>query len=376
MNKKLFAILSVLVVGSLLLAACATKTEAPTEEVVEEVTEEVVVEEETEEVTEEVVEEVDEPEEEDCSSDTMLCIGLVTDVGEIDDKSFNQSAWEGVQQSAEALGATINYVETADAKDYMSNIELFTNEDYDVIVTVGYALGEATIEAAQTYPDIDFIGVDQTGDETVPNFTGLLFEEDKSGFLAGVLAGMLTQTDTVAAVLGTDIIPAVVLFKEGYEAGAVWANPDVNVISTYHPGGLDVAFTDPEWGATTAAQAIENGADVIFGAGGKTGNGALIEVAGHEGLYCIGVDDDQWNTVPEAHSCLITSAMKLIKESVVALIGMSVDGTFPGGTYYGSVGLASFHDFEAVVTQDILDKIEEARLGLEDGSIVVEIPTE
>jgi len=346
MNKKLFAILSVLVIGSLLLAACAAKTEAPTEE------------------------------EEDCSSDTMLCIGLVTDVGEIDDKSFNQSAWEAVQQAEAEYSATINYVQTADAKDYMSNIELFANEDYDIIVTVGYALGEATLEAAQTYLEIDFIGIDQAGDDTVPNFTGVLFEEDKSGFLAGVLAGMLTETNTVAAVLGTDIIPAVVLFKEGYEAGAVWANPDVNVISTYHPGGLDVAFTDPEWGATTAAQAIENGADVVFGAGGKTGGGALIEAANHEGLFCIGVDSDQWLTVPEAHPCLVSSAMKLITPAVFELIGMSVDGTFPGGTHFGAVGLAPFHDLEALVTQDILDKIEEARQGLEDGSIVVEIPSE
>jgi len=167
-----------------------------------------------------------------------------------------------------------------------------------------------------------------------------------------------------------------VLFKEGYEAGAAWANPDVNVISTYHPGGLDVAFTDPEWGATTAAQAIENGADVIFGAGGKTGNGALIETAGHDGLYCVGVDSDQWLTVPEAHPCLVSSAMKLITPAVLDLISMSLDGEFPGGTYYGEVGLAPFHDFEDEIGQDILDKLDEAKQGLEDGSIEVELPEE
>src|SRR5690606_32674512 len=139
-------------------------------------------------------------------------------------------------------------------------------------------------------------------------------------FMAGALAGMLTKSNTIAAVLGTDLVPAVVAFNEGFIAGAKYVNEDVNIISTYHPGGLDVAFTDPEWGATTAAQAISQGADVIFGAGGKTGNGALIETAGHEGVYCIGVDTDQWETVPEAHPCLVSSAMKLISPAVADLI--------------------------------------------------------
>jgi basic membrane protein A len=370
MSKKLLAALTVLVIASMFFAACTPKTEepttAPTEEVVEEPTEV------AEEPTEEVVEEPTEEAGTDCASEDVFCVGLVTDVGEIDDKSFNQSAWEGVQQAEAELGAVVNYVETADAKDYMANIQLFTDQNYDVIVTVGFALGAATLEAAAMYPDIAFVGVDQFQAEDVANVAGLVFEEAKSGFLAGVLAGMLTESNTIAAVLGTDLIPAVIAFKEGYEAGAKWVNADVNILSTYHPGGLDVAFTDPEWGATTAAQAIENGADVVFGAGGKTGNGALIETAGVEGAYCIGVDSDQWGTVPEAHSCLVSSAMKLITPAVFELIGMAKDGSFPGGNFFGGVGLAPFHDFEDMIGQDILDKIEEARVGLDDGSIVVE----
>ena len=145
--------------------------------------------------------------------------------------------------------------------------------------------------------------------------------------------------------------------------------PDINLISTYHPGGLDVAFTDPEWGATTAKQAIDNGADVVFGAGGKTGNGALIEVASHEGLFCIGVDSDQWLTVPEAHPCLITSAMKLITPGVFDLIKFGHEGAFPGGLYFGEVGLAPFHDFDSQVPQEVKDKLDEIDAGLKDGSI-------
>lgn len=307
--------------------------------------------------------------EDNCASDEVLCVGLVTDVGEIDDKSFNQSAWEGVQQSADDLGAFVKYVETKDAKDYAANIGLFAEKDYDVIVTVGFALGQATVEEAANFPNINFIGVDQWQGEAVANVTGLLFPEDKVGFLAGALAAQLSETGTIAAVLGTDLVPPVVAFKEGYEAGALYINPDINLISTYHPGGMDVAFVDPEWGATTAKQAVDQGADVVFGAGGKTGNGALIEVASHEGVYCIGVDSDQWETVPEAHACLVSSAMKLITPGVFELISASADGAFPGGNFFGSVGLASFHDFDDSISQDIKDKLAEIDAGLADGSI-------
>ena len=234
---------------------------------------------------------------------------------------------------------------------------------------MGFALGEATAEAAATYPDIQFIGVDQFQVEATPNVAGLIFSEDKSGFLAGALAAMMTSSNKVAAVLGTDLVPPVVAFKEGYEAGAKYINDGIEVISTYHPGGLDVAFTDPEWGATTAKQALDQGADVIFGAGGKTGNGALIETAGNEGKFCIGVDTDQWETVPEAHPCLISSAMKLITPGVFGLIEMDTEGNFPAGNYVGPVGLAPFHDFDSVIPQDVQSKLEEIDNGLKDGSI-------
>lgn len=335
MSKKLSVVLGLLMVASMILGAC--QKAAPTEA--------------------------------DCAKPEVLCVGLVTDVGEIDDKSFNQSAWEGVKRAETELGALVKYVETKDAKDYGANIALFADKNYDVIVTVGFALGDATREAAAKYPNIKFIGIDQFQAEAMPNVAGLIFAEDKAGFLAGALAAMMTKTNTVAAVLGTDLVPPVVAFKEGYEAGARYINPNIKIISTYHPGGLDVAFTDPEWGAATARQAIDNGADVIFGAGGKTGNGALIEVASTPGLYCIGVDTDQWETVPEAHPCLISSAMKLITPGVFDLIKMAQEGKFPSGNYVGPVGLAPFHDFDSKIPQEVKDKLNEIDAGLKDGSI-------
>ncbi|MEE4193586.1 MAG: BMP family ABC transporter substrate-binding protein, partial [Anaerolineae bacterium] len=182
MSKKVLVVLTLLVIGSLFLAACGPAAEEPvvepTEEVVvEEPTEEEVVEEPTEE---EVVEEPTEEEVVEEPAEEPFKVGLVTDVGEIDDKSFNQAAWEGVVEGAEALGAEYNYIETSDAKDYMANIQLFADDGYDVIVTVGFAITDATLEAAAMYPEINFIGVDQgQWAGTVDNVAGLIFNEDK-----------------------------------------------------------------------------------------------------------------------------------------------------------------------------------------------------
>ncbi len=223
-------------------------------------------------------------------------------------------------------GSPPNYIETAAATDYANNIGQFVDDGANVIVTAGSALTEATAAAAADNPDVTFIGIDQIQATPICNLTGLVFAEDKAGFLAGALAGLLTESDTIASVLGTDQVPPVVAFGEGFENGAAHTNEGVQVITTYHPGGLDVAFTDPEWGATTARQALDNGADIVFGAGGLTGNGALTEVAKQEGALCIGVDTDQWETVPDAHPCLVTSAMKLINEGVQELVAAAVDG--------------------------------------------------
>ncbi len=334
----------------------AAATEAPAEEAAAE-----------EAATEEPAEEEAAP-----AEAVEIKIGLVTDVGRVNDRSFNQSAWDGVQNAAASLGLAegdYRYIETQSATDYADNIAQFIEAGFNVIVTVGFALGEATIVAAQENPDIYFIGVDQFQAETVPNVVGLVFHEDHAGFLAGALAAHLTESDTIAAVLGTDLVPPVVAFKEGYEAGARHINPDINIISTFHPGELSQAFTDPEWGAATARQAIDQGADVIFGAGGQTGNGALQEVATHEGLFCIGVDTDQWETVPAAHPCLVSSATKEIVPGVEMLIANAAQGIYESGNFFGGAGLAPFHDFEDQIPQEVKDDLDAIYAGLQDGSI-------
>jgi len=354
-NKRFAVVFSMLLVLAMVLSACTTLPAAPAQPAAESGTSS-----------------------EAAAPASDIKIGLVTDVGRVNDRSFNQSAWEGVVQAATALGLTegegYKYIETQDSKDYADNIQQFIDAGFNVIVTVGFAMGEATAKAAAENPDTYFIGVDQFQGEPIANVTGLVFNEDQSGFLAGALAAQLSKTGTIAAVLGTDLVPPVVAFKEGYELGAKYINPDINLISTYHPGEISQAFVDPEWGAATAKQALDQKADVIFGAGGQTGNGALQEVASAPGagtdVFCIGVDTDQWETLPAAHPCLVSSAMKLITPATVELINMYVaDGTMTSGNYFGGAGLAPFHDFEDKIPQEVKDKLDEIAAGLADGSM-------
>ncbi|NMC12904.1 MAG: BMP family ABC transporter substrate-binding protein [Chloroflexi bacterium] len=335
MYKKVLVIVTVLMVASMLLSACAPAGEKKA----------------------------------DCSKPETFCVGLVTDVGKIDDKSFNQSTWEGVKQAEKELGAIVQYIETTDSKDYDKNIATFADEKYDVIVTVGFALGEATIAAAKAYPDIKFIGVDQSQSEVIPNLAGLVFPEDKAGFLVGALAAQMSKSGKIGAVCGTDAVPAVWRFGEGYRAGAAYINPAVEVNVVYHSDvGFDKTFTDPEWGKTTALSMIDKGVDVVFGAGGKTGNGALLGAA-EKGVYAIGVDTDQYYTVPEAQKVLLSSAMKLLTPGTFDLIKMAKEGNFPGGDYLGQAGFAPYHDVESQVPAEVKAKMEEIQKALADGSL-------
>lgn len=339
--KKLYTLFAVLLVAAMLLPACA-------------------------------------PAEADCSSEDVFCVGLVTDVGKINDKSFNQSAWEGVQRAEKELGAKIQYIETADAKDYAKNIATFADENYDVIVTVGFNLGEATVAAAGTYPNVKFIGVDQFQAADTPGVAGLNFPEDNAGFLVGALAAMMSESGKIGAVCGTDVVPPVWRFGEGYKAGAAYVDgmmgSATEVFVVYHSDvGFDKTFTDPEWGAATAKSMMDQGADAIFGCGGITGNGA-ITAAAQAGAYAIGVDTDQYLTLPEAAPRMLSSAMKLITPGVFDLIKLAQDGNFPTGNYFGAAGYAPFHDLDSEVPADVKAEMEKINAGLLDGSIKTNVP--
>lgn len=309
-----------------------------------------------------------------CADAAVFCIGLVTDTGKVDDKSFNQSAHEGALAAASNLKGFYKYIETQDAKDYDANIGQFTNKKYDVVVTVGFLMADATTKAAAQFPDTKFIGVDQGYDAskvTAKNITGLVFPEDQAGYGAGYLAGLMTKTNKLGQVLGLEI-PPVQKYAKGFEAGAKAANPAVTVSTVYHPAG-DNAFNDPVWGAGEAKKMLAQKADIIFGAGGNTGNGALQEIAktsgAGESIFCIGVDTDQWDTVPAAQPCLVTSATKLISQGVTDTITTAKDGDFEGLQTLGKAGLAPYHDFDSVVPEDVKTKVADVVKQLEDGSL-------
>ena len=372
MHRKL--LVAGLTVAALVLAGCSSSDDAATDTTSAEATTEA-AEETTEEAAEEEVTEESAPavtmDDSDCAAPENYCIGLVTDTGKVDDKSFNQAAWEGTLLAADELGAFTKYVETVDPKDYLSNIEQFASKNYETIVTVGFLMGEASVAAAAEFPGVNFIGVDQFQGETVPNLTGLIFAEDKAGYAAGYLAGLMTKTNKVGGVFGTDTVPPVLYFGEGYRNGIAASNPEADITIVYHEPNN--AFNDPEWGAAEAKKQLTQGADVIFGGGGNTGNGALIEIAkapdAGTSVFCIGVDVDQYNTVPQAQSCLLTSAEKKLVSGTSDLVLASFDGTFPGGNYVGSTGLAPYHDTEAAVPADVKIQVEEVIAGLDDGSI-------
>ena len=304
-----------------------------------------------------------------CLSDNLLCVGLAVDIGLLNDKSFNQSAWEGAKRAEADLGARVEFFELETGNEQQEAIEYFVDNFFDVIVTVGFNWSESTVEAARDNPEVYFIGVDQFQSEPIDNLAGLVFPELHAGFLAGSLAAMLSNSGKVATVLGTDMVPPVVAFKEGYIAGASAINPDIEVIATYHPGEMLVAFNDPEWGAEQARQMLDDGADVIFAAGGNTGNGSLIEVAASGGAYCIGVDADQWQSLPEARPCLVSSALKKISNGVFELIARKKIGEPPSGNFEGDVGLAPFYDFESIISAEAKAVLIELNDGLASGSI-------
>ena len=316
----------------------------------------------------------------DCVQPEVFCVGLVTEVGYIDDGAYNQAAWEGIEQ-ARIVGVVDGaaYIESVDPRDYDENIRFFATHGYDAIITVGGGLAEATREAAEQYRSIYFIGVDQahddgTGLELYPNLVGLVFPEDQIGFLAGALAARMSETGQVGAVLAGEGSSSMRRYGEGFRAGAASTDPLVQITLLYHNDvDLDQSFDDLEWGAISAGTLVENDVDVLFAAGGQTGDGALLEAAAR-GVYVIGAEVDQYDLLPASQPRLLTSAVKEIAPGVTTLVSAARDAqaersTFPAGTSVGTVGLAPYHFFETLVPEEIQSEMLAIVDGLQKGEI-------
>ncbi|MCB9455243.1 MAG: BMP family ABC transporter substrate-binding protein [Anaerolineaceae bacterium] len=304
---------------------------------------------------------------------------LVTDVGRVNDGTFNQFAYEGMLKAAEEFGLDSTFIETQSPTDYEANINACLNDNYDAVVTVGFFLADATLQFATENPDTYFIGVDQFVADGPENYVGLQFREDQSGFLAGALAAQMTESGVIAGVYGVDV-PAVVKFRHGFEQGAAYVNPDVEVLGVYLS-----SFIDPALGSSAAAQFLGENADVIFGAGGPTGSGGIIFAAcpadNCEGAAkVIGVDQDEYYSTfgagetPGAEN-LISSAMKRVDSAVYVALEVLVGGGegWQGGSNIimsaenDGVGFAPAHDSD--VPEEVTAVLEEILAGLKDGSI-------
>ncbi len=306
-----------------------------------------------------------------------LKIGVVTDVGTLDDRNFNQYSWEGALRGAAAIGAPApQNIVTTQSSDYDKNIQSFVDQSYNVIVTIGFALGEATLAAAQANPDIHFIGVDQfQANDPLANYESVIFSEQQAGYLAGIVAASISKSNKIAAIGGSGTIPPVVNYMRGYENGAKSVNPDVAVSLKYISDDLTVAFNDPTSGKTFGDQFLQqNGdVDVVFQVAGKTGNG-VIQAAQAAGIYAIGVDVDQHASLPDSAECIVTSAEKKLTLAVSEGI-MAVGAGSPrkSNVFYGAdndgIGLAAFYQFADLITSDIQSKIDDAVSKMADGSL-------
>ena len=289
-------------------------------------------------------------------------IGLITDVGGVNDGSFNQSSWEGLERAGEELGVTVNYLESATDADYKPNMETFIDEDYDLIISVGYMLADATREAAEANPDTKFAIID---DATIdlPNVTSLMFKAEQASYLVGYVAGLTTKTNNIGFVVGMTN-ETMNQFGYGYCAGAIDANPDITVQQMNAN-----SFADSATGKSMANAEITNGADIVFQAAGATGLG-VIEACQEAGVYAIGVDSDQSSIAPNT---VLTSAMKRVDNAVYEAVQELIDGTLEGGvkTFDLAAGGVDIAPSQDLISEDVIAAVDEVKEKIVSGDVVV-----
>ncbi|HFD38734.1 MAG TPA: BMP family ABC transporter substrate-binding protein [Anaerolineae bacterium] len=304
-------------------------------------------------------------------------VGMVSDVGGIDDASFNQNTWEGLKRAQDELGVQAQFIESQAQADYAKNITEFAEQDYDLIITVGFLLGDATGEMAKQYPDTKFAIVDFAYDPPIPNVQGIVFNVDEAAFPIGYLAaGWASLKDPddpqVGYVAGMQI-PPVEQFIVAYEAGVDYYNQQKG--ANVQVKGVYVGdFEAPDEGKIQGQSLIDEGVDVIFGVGGKTGNGGLA-AAKENGKWGIGVDVDQYHTLPNEKDILITSCMKRLDNAVYNVVKDALEGNFGGGGVYvgtlsnDGVGLAPYHDYEDQIPDELKQEVSAIVEGIKKGEI-------
>ena len=296
------------------------------------------------------------------AADDEFKIGLITDVGGVNDGSFNQSAWEGLEKAGEELGVEVNYLESATDADYQPNMETFVDEDYDLIISVGYMLADATREAAEANPDTKFAIIDDSSID-LPNVTSLMFKAEQASYLVGYVAGLTTKTNNIGFVVGMTN-ETMNQFGYGYCAGAIDANPDFTV-QQFNAN----SFADSATGKTMANTAITNGADIVFQAAGATGLG-VIEACQEAGVYAIGVDSDQSSIAPKT---VLTSAMKRVDNAVYDAVQELIDDKLEGGvqTFDLAAGGVDIAPSQDLISDDVIKAVDEVKEKIISGDVVI-----
>jgi len=264
-------------------------------------------------------------------------VGLVTDVGGIDDKSFNQGTWEGIklfaQENKLVEGKDVKYLQSSADADYVPNLSAFADQKMDLIVAPGFLIAQSLTDVAQKNPKINFLIIDSV--VALPNVVSATFAAEQSSYLVGIAAGLKAKADGKKSVgfVGGMEVPLIKAFEAGYKAGVLSVAPEVKVVSDYTG-----SFSDAAKGQALAVKQYGAGAYVIYQAAGSSGNGVIKEAkersAKGDLRWAIGVDKDQYTdgVYADGKSCILTSAMKRVDVAAHDVAVNVRDGKFPGGT--------------------------------------------
>ncbi|MGX4600596.1 BMP family lipoprotein [Faecalimicrobium sp. JNUCC 81] len=303
------------------------------------------------------------------TSDTIK-VTMVSDVGGINDQSFNQSAWEGLKKAKDELGVEVNVIESKQQSDYAPNVETAVEQDADLVIGIGFQMDEAIKDAAKHYPNQKFAIIDHSYEDQPENVNSIMFNAQEAAYLVGIVAAKKSETGTVGFIGGTKN-PIIESFEYGYLAGVDAAGNNTRVLRQYAD-----TYTDASKGKAIANQMHSNNVDVVFTAAGDTGSGS-IEAAKENNKMAIGVDKDQNSLAPNN---VITSAIKRVDMVVYNTVKDLVDGKFKGGevSVYGlkedAVGIATTTNKN--VSEDIINFVNEQAKKVQNGEIIVPVNQE
>jgi basic membrane protein A and related proteins len=327
------------------------------------------------------------------SSDTSASGGslkacMVLDTGGVDDHSFNQSSWAGLQAANKAnANIKISYVPSSSQNDYTPNLTAETNKGCDTVIAVGGLMTDAVTKIAKKNPDQQYAEIDSAS--SGPNVYGLQYNTAQGGFLGGYLAAGMSKTGKVATYGGLNI-PPVTIYMDGFWEGVQYYNQqnskNVQVLGwdekNQKGGTFAHSFTDANKGKQITAQFVQQGADIVFPVAGGTGVGSAAAAAASGGqLSVIWVDTDGCESVSQYCKYFLTSVTKNLSGSVQEYATKAASGTFPTGNYIGTLdndgtGLAPFHDFDSKVPSDLKSQLDQVKADIISGKIKITSPSQ